>query len=62
MALSTTLKQVIVKAKVFVPKKQKRKLPSDEGSMTSKKLKTSSKKDEENYIGYQPKDHHTEAG
>ena len=54
--------KAITNAKVFVPKKQKRKLPSGEGSMTSKKLKTSSKKDEENYIGYQPKDHHTEAG
>merc|ERR1719219_1366499 len=36
--------KAITNAKVFVPKKQKRKLPSDEGSMTSKKLKTSSKK------------------
>merc|ERR1719510_892624 len=35
--------KAITNAKVFVPKKQKRKLPSDEGSMTSKKLKTSKK-------------------
>merc|ERR1712141_80306 len=54
--------KAITNAKVFGPKKQKRKLASDEGLCTSKKLKTSSKKDEENYIGYQPKDHHTEAG
>ena len=50
--------KAITNAKVFISKKQKRKSHSNE----EKTLKASTKKDKENYIGYHPKDHHTEAG
>ena len=50
--------KAITNAKVFKSKKQKRKSNSNE----AKASKASTKKDTENYIGYHPKDHHTEAG
>merc|ERR1712059_50532 len=40
----------------------KRKGSLQEEPSSVKKVKTATKKDDENYIGYQPKDHHTEAG
>merc|ERR1711997_370673 len=50
--------KAITNAKVFKAKKQKRKSNSNE----AKASKVSTIKDTENYIGYHPKDHHTEAG
>ena len=49
--------KAITNAKVFKSKKQKRKSNSNEA-----KASKVSTKDTENYIGYHPKDHHTEAG
>jgi ATP-dependent RNA helicase DDX54/DBP10 len=54
--------KAITNAKVFIPKKQKRKGSLQQEPSSAKKVKTATKKDDENYIGYQPKDHHTEAG
>ena len=50
--------KAIKNAKVFVSKKQKPK----SNSSKVKASKISTEKDKENYIGYHPKDHHTEAG
>ena len=54
--------KAITNAKVFVPKKQKRKSSLQPETSSTKKVKNATKKDDENYIGYHPKDHHTEAG
>ena len=55
--------KTLTNAKVFVSKKQKRKAHiGNDSSIESKKRKLGPSKDEENYIGYHPKDHHTEAG
>ena len=50
--------KAIKNAKVFVSKKQK--LKSNSSKVKASKIST--EKDKENYIGYHPKDHHTEAG